>query len=131
MTSTQAQTGNEQRIASLEAELVTLRGALEVIQRRSDYAENPGDGPHETILHDLCSCANSALVSTADYANKVVVDQDDQRLALRWGVMLHGHIVMACISKKRAEQMAVLGSRDSGAPVRVVDCDALRKGGGE
>lgn len=37
----------------------------------------------------------------------------DPRLDLRWGVMFKGRLIMACISKTRAERFVELGNRDT------------------
>ena len=65
---TQPRTGNEQRIASLEAEIVTLREALETIADRVA-------GEPLTFQKGVVKLARSALSSSSDYANKVVVSK--------------------------------------------------------
>lgn len=42
---------------------------------------------------------------------------------LRWGVKFEDVIVVACLSKKRAETIARLGTADSGGPCVVVDLE--------
>ena len=79
----QPRTGNEQRIAALEAEVVTMREALEdslsgwhYIQERHGRMLGVGWDRVEKL-------ARSALSSSADYAGKVVVDREEWKALLK------------------------------------------------
>ncbi len=78
MTTTHARTANEQRIAFLECQLVTMRGALENLMawglefddKRLQYISvQVGRGDIED--------AEAALSDSTDYANKVVVGRKE------------------------------------------------------
>lgn len=84
MTSTPVQpVTDEQRIASLECQLVTMREALESIN--GIVCESKGvDGWHLngdialwTEFPNTIDAMDSALSASADYADKVVVDRED------------------------------------------------------
>ena len=80
---TQARTPNEQRIAFLECQLVTMRGALERLGSGQVIADGcptmlPPKG-HDIVadeLRDRMDFARAALSSSSDYAGKVVVGME-------------------------------------------------------
>ena len=74
---------DEQRIASLEAEVVTLREALEETRRNvekaalADWENSVGRLEASTAIAGAQIAARSALSSSTDYAGKVVVDREE------------------------------------------------------
>ena len=71
---THARTPNEQRIAALEAEVVTLREAMEAAVK--DGSGRSG-GSVYMIHREQWLALSAALSASTDYANKVVVDRED------------------------------------------------------
>ena len=76
-----ARTANEQRIASLEAEVVTLREAMKPAQREMSNAYRLGlvdslaPKSEASSFTQACGLLTSALSSSTDYSGKVVVDR--------------------------------------------------------
>ena len=107
-TPTQARTANEQRIDALEAEVVTMRGALE---RAKEYFGRADYPPH-CVEHVRASDIAVAL-SPSDYSTKVVVEREE------WEAMND------CLGT------VVSGSYYSGAYTKALDrLNSIRQGGG-
>lgn len=68
-----ASTANEQRIAALECQVVAMRKAMEFYADETNYEPLATD---IDINIDSGKRARSALSSSTDYANKVVVDSE-------------------------------------------------------
>lgn len=71
MTTTHARTANEQRIASLECQVVVMREAL-----RSIY-DDLGKSPMCQPVCNARETVRSTCLASSDYANKVVVDWEE------------------------------------------------------
>lgn len=75
MTHPPAPITDEQRIASLEAQVVTLREALGGLVNHTNF-DRLAHSVQPVKIHDCPLCrANRALSASADYANKILVDE--------------------------------------------------------
>ena len=135
MTATHARTPNEQRIAALEVEVVTMREAME--EAVKDGSGRSG-GSVYMIHREQWLALRSALATTTDYANKCVVNtrfiesiRSDLITARASCQSVHDDLDKS--ERSETVSMARLTNR---ASLMLLDSilarlDSLRKGGGE